>query len=60
VDICLLAQDITKIEVHLVQYRELALFSKTTNLPNLNSLKDDLHDLFEDPIGFDQKMRWSH
>lgn len=51
----LIGEDITKIEGPFEQYRELALFSKTTNLPNLNSLKYDLHDLFDDPIGFDQK-----
>ncbi|MEF3692744.1 MAG: EAL domain-containing protein, partial [Acholeplasmataceae bacterium] len=51
----LIGEDITKIEGPFEQYRELALFSKTTNLPNLNSLKYDLQELFDDPIGFDQK-----
>ncbi len=44
----LIGNDITGIEGKFDEYKNLALYDKITNLPNLNSLKQDLQVLFDD------------
>ncbi|TNF08394.1 MAG: GGDEF domain-containing protein, partial [Bacillota bacterium] len=42
----LIGDDITHIEGKFDEYRNLALYNKITHLPNMNSLKQDLEELF--------------
>jgi EAL domain-containing protein (putative c-di-GMP-specific phosphodiesterase class I) len=44
----LIGDDVTHIEGRFDEYRNLALFNTNTNLPNLNSLMQDLQALFDD------------
>jgi len=44
----LIGHDTSNVEGKFDEYRNLALFDKVTGLPNLNSLKQDLQDLFDD------------
>ncbi|MDX9692094.1 MAG: bifunctional diguanylate cyclase/phosphodiesterase, partial [Acholeplasmataceae bacterium] len=43
----LIGDDITNIEGRFDEYRNLALYNKVTHLPNMNSLKQDLQELFD-------------
>lgn len=47
--ILLIGSDVTHIEGRFDEYKKLALVNKTTNLPNLNQLLQDLEGLIEDP-----------
>lgn len=44
----LIGSDTSAVEGRFDEYRNLALYDKITHLPNLNSLKQDLQDLFDD------------
>jgi len=44
----LIGDDITDIEGKFDEYKNLALYNPVTKLPNQNSLKQDLHKLFDD------------
>jgi EAL domain-containing protein (putative c-di-GMP-specific phosphodiesterase class I)/GGDEF domain-containing protein len=44
----LIGDDVTNIEGRFDEYRNMALFNPNTNLPNLNSLMQDLQQLFDD------------
>ena len=44
----LIGDDISNIEGRFDEYRSLALFNKVTHLPNINSMKQDLEELFQD------------
>ncbi|MFH1693092.1 MAG: bifunctional diguanylate cyclase/phosphodiesterase [Bacillota bacterium] len=44
----LIGNDTSAVEGRFDEYRNLALYDKITRLPNLNSLKQDLRDLFDD------------
>ena len=47
--ILLIGSDVTHIEGRFDEYKKLALMNKTTNLPNLNQLLQDLDEMIEDP-----------
>jgi len=44
----LIGDDVTNTEGKYDDYRNLALYNKVTHLPNMNSLKQDLEELFDD------------
>ncbi|MBU1093891.1 MAG: bifunctional diguanylate cyclase/phosphodiesterase [Firmicutes bacterium] len=51
----LIGHDTSNVEGKFDEYRNLALFDKVTGLPNQNSLKQDLQDLFADKDAISMK-----
>lgn len=51
----LIGDDVTHIEGRFDEYRNMALYNPNTNLPNLNSLMQDLQDLFDDKESLSKK-----
>ena len=50
----LIGDDVTNTEGRYDEYRNLALYNKVTHLPNMNSLKQDLEELFENKEDLDK------
>jgi diguanylate cyclase (GGDEF)-like protein len=51
----LIGDDITNIEGRFDEYRNLALYNKVTHLPNMNSLKQDLQEIFDHKESLDKR-----